>query len=145
MAQDIFGFEVKTGDGFMESEKGIMIANSGQLYLIQQWQVQYQQQVQPIYECGTSTVYWSVKHGSGTLTANAIIGSNYKDIKDDLGWVCEPKTVVVNAYTGQCSSNTEVKLTLDGTILTGVNFSGNAQQAYVAEDLTAMFVGLSVN
>lgn len=141
---DVFGFDTKVGEGFIESEEAVLIGSSSPLHLIQDWNVAYNMSVNPVYECGTSTVYWSVKHASGNLTVNRIVASNYEDIKQTLGWVCEPETVVIKAFTGQCDNVTPVNLTLLGDILTGVTYSGNSQQAYVGENLTAQFVGLEI-
>jgi len=144
MAKDIFGFTVEKGDGFIESGEGVLIGDSNPIKLLQQWRVDYQQQAQPIYECGTSTVYWAVKHGAGTLTCNTIVSSKYHDIKGTFGTVCEPKDIVVVAFSGQCKSSTGVRLVLKNTILTGVAFGGQAAQAYVTEDVTAQFVGIEM-
>lgn len=144
MAQDVFGFNTKVGDHFVESEMGIIIGSGGALSLVQSWNVQYQLSVNPVYECGTSTVYFAAKHAAGTLSCDRIVAEGYQNIKSTLGELCNPQTVMVEAYTGQCSGTTAVKLQLEGSILTGVTFSGQAQQAYCGEQLTAQFVGLSV-
>ena len=140
---DIFGFQTKVGKGFIESEQGIIIGGGGKLELVQDWNVQYQLQVTPVYECGTSTVYFAAKHGSGTLTCNRIVASSFSDIKSSLGEICNPTSPIIEAYTGSCGGTTAVKATMTGSILVGVAFSGNSQQAYVGEQLTANFVGLS--
>lgn len=146
MASDVFGFETKVGDGFMESEFGIIIDGAGAVNLVQQWNVQYQQQLNPVYECGTSTVYWSIKHASGNLTINRIVGSGESagKLTDLFGDICEPAAPVIKAYTGQCSGAEEVNLQITGCVLGSIGFSGNSQQAYVTEDLTAQFVGLAI-
>jgi len=144
MAQDVFNFETKVGENFMESEMGVIIGSRGSLSLVQSWNVQYNLQAQPIYECGTSTVYFSAKHSAGTLSCERIVAENFTDIKESLGWLCAPETVMVEAYTGQCEHITPVRVQLEGSILTGVTFSGSAQQAYVGESLTAQFVGMSI-
>ena len=144
MAQDVFGFETKVGDNFMESEMGVIIGSGGALSLVQSWNVQYNLSVNPIYECGTSTVYFSAKHAAGSLSCDRIVAENFIDIKKSLGELCNPETVIVEAYTGQCEHITPVRVQLEGSILTGVTFSGQAQQAYVGENLTAQFVGMSV-
>lgn len=144
MAQDIFGFNTKVGNNFMESEMGVIIGSGGALTLVQSWNVQYQLQLQPIYECGTSTVYFSAKHAAGTLSCDRIVAEGFADIKSSLGEICSPQSPTVEAYTGQCSSITAVRAQLEGCVLTGVTLSGQAQNAYVGEQLTAQFVGMSI-
>lgn len=141
---DVFGMDTQTGENFVESEQGVIITGSGKLTLIQQWSVQYQLQVNPVYECGTSTVYFAAKHGAGTLTCDRIVASDAKDIESALGTLCAPEAPVITAYTGQCNGSTPVRVQIEGCILTGVNFSGQAGQAYVAEQLTAQFTGMSI-
>lgn len=159
--RDVFGFLAKSGPGFIESEEAVLItagtgAGTGTpVYLIQDWNVTYNINIQPIYECGTSTVYWSAKHASGQVTINRIIADS-SDLKTTFGWICGPGSYVIKAYTGRCSENatidnagsnassTPVELTIGGSILSGVTYSGNSQQAYVSENLQAMFASLTV-
>lgn len=143
MAQDVFGFEVKLGNGFKDPEIGVMIAGSGEMALLQSWSVNYQQQPQPIFECGTSRVYYAVKHGTGSLQASQILASSTSNISSKLGTVCSPETVVVKAATGQCNGSTPVTATLKGSILTGVNLEGSAQNPYVTMSLSATFSNMS--
>lgn len=142
MAEDIFGLTAKAGDNFKDAEKAVLIASSA-LYLVQQWQVQYQLQLQPVYECGTSTVYFSAKHGSGTLTVNQIIGTGAGDPTEAFGKICSPEDVSIEGISGQCNSGTEVSFTLVKSILTGYGLSGTAQNSYVTRDLTASFVSMT--
>ena len=141
---DIFGFNYKKANNFKDPEngEGVLIGN-GSLLLVQQWSVQYQLQVQPIYECGTSTVYFTAKHGSGTLSVTRIVAENFSDIKKTLGDICNPETVKVKALSGQCNGTSEVNALLEGTMLVGVNLDGQAANAYVGEQLTANFVSMS--
>lgn len=142
---DIFGFETKTGKNFVDPEgnEGVIISNS-KILLVQQWQVQYQLQVNPIYECGTSTVYFAAKHASGTFTVNRIMSENSKDIKTVFGTFCKPEEVDIKGYSGRCGSTTSVELKLIGCMLTGATFGGQAQNPYTTEDLTAQFTGLEM-
>lgn len=157
---DVFGFGATLGDkGFIEpSDGGVIIGEENTVTLVQDWQIQYQMNVNPIYECGTSKVYWSAKHASGTFTVNRVITDNV-DLRKRFGWICQPATFVVKAYSNYCDVEkvTEqevepggkgqkhpVNLLISGSILGGVTYSGNSQQAYVSENLTAQFSGLSV-
>lgn len=158
---DIFGFGATLGDkGFIEpSDSGIAIGTDGALSLLQDWNVGYNMNVNPIYECGTSKVYWSAKHASGTFTVNRVIADT-TDLKQTFGWICQPATFEIKVYTSYCnvkegSTNEKVtpggtpekqpvNLTVSGSILQGVTYSGNNQQAYVSEQLTSQFSGLEV-
>lgn len=157
MAEDVFGFNSTLGDkGFIEpSDGGVIIGTEKAIALVQDWQVQYQMNVNPIYECGTSKVYWSAKHSSGTLTVNRVIADS-TDLKKVFGWICAPAAFDVKAYTSYCDTTSgaskpggmpqkqPVDLVISGSILSGVTYSGNSQQAYISENLTAQFSGLEV-
>jgi hypothetical protein len=147
---DIFGFQSKVGThSFVDPEEGIIIGEGNdQVSLVQQWSVQYNATVTPIYECGTSTVYFSAKHTSGTFTCNRVFVDDFSMINSIFGTVCSPKQVLINSKSGLCNdSQTEVVnlcLGIKGSVLQSVSFSGNSQQVHIGEDLTATFVGLEI-
>lgn len=145
MAEDIFGFDTKFGNGFVESGDGILIGESGNISLIQQWNVGYNIQAQPIFECGTSTVYYTAKHASGTLTCSRIVSDDFLSVTQSFGSVCLPKSIIVKAYSGKCDNAKKISLTLCSTMLSGIGISGQAQNAYVGEEVQANFVSLHVN
>lgn len=149
-AKDIFGYDASAQSGFSEpGNDGVFMFNSSELTLVQQWQVQYQQNITPIYECGSSRVYFAAKHASGTLTIGRIVYGDESNLRTNIGTVCDPKEANLVARSGECATaakkNKEVKLNFKGTILAGVGFSGQAQNSYINEDVTIQFAGLSVD
>lgn len=153
---DVFGFGATLGEkGFIEpSDGGVIIGKDNTISLVQDWNVQYNMNINPIYECGTSKVYWSAKHASGNMTVNRVIADT-KDLKEVFGWICKPATLDVKAYTNYCKTDGSarpggepekqpVDMVISGSILAGVTYSGNSQQAYVSEQLSAQFSGLEV-
>lgn len=145
MAEDIFGFTSKVGAGFKESETGVIIGGNT-LSLVQQWSVQYAQQAQPIYECGTSTVYFASKHAAGTFQCQRIVSSSFKEIQETLGTLCARANPIIMASSGRCEgeNGVDTKLTLTGSFLAGVNYNGQATQPYVGEGLSSQFVSLEI-
>lgn len=149
---DVFSFAPPKdyGIGFKEPETAILVGEGTgmKMTLVQNWNIQYQQQVTPVYECGTSTVYFSAKHASGTMTISRIVAENPETFLKDLGQVCDPKNFTMTAYTGACGNGATavqpVKLSIKGMIASSIGFSGQAQQAYVAEDINTMFASLQV-
>ena len=151
---DVFSFAPKQdyGIGFKEPETAILVGEGTgmKMTLVQQWNIQYQQQVTPVFECGTSTVYFSAKHANGTMSINRIVAENPETFIKDLGQVCDPKNFTMTAYTGACGGSAgatavqPVKLSISGMIASSIGFSGQAQQAYVAEDIQTMFAALKV-
>ena len=141
---DIFGLNKVAGDKGFRSPDGDAAFTFGtsQVSLIQQWNVQYQQNVQPIFECGSSKVYFSSKHSNGTLSIGRIVAENPTDLIRGIGTVCNPKPGQLTAAEG-CQGTSHVSLRFTKMVATSVGFSGQAQQAYVSEDVQCMFAGLS--
>ena len=162
---DIFSFEkADYGIGFKESGEAILIGEDTQspLFLVQQWSINYQQQITPLFECGTSTVYFTAKHASGEMTISRVVYEDPQKFLSDLGQVCSPKSFTLTAYTGRCGNRSgrlngtdqttnlpvaelpPVKLEIRGMVAQSIGFSGQAQQAYVSENISTMFAALNV-
>lgn len=143
---DIFGYSDLVGTGHFANTSAAAAFKIGgsPVSLIQQWQVGYQQSVSPIYECGTPKVYYSAKHGSGTLTIGRITNKESLNYSD-WGKVCSPAGSALITASEGCDGQSSVTLNLQKIILTSVGYSGQAQQAYVTENVGAMFAGLVVN
>ena len=151
-AKDIFGLTNTVAPFAFHDptdNSGIFTMNGKELTLVQQWTVNYQQQVTPVYECGTSTVYFAGKHASGTLSVGRIIADTPLEMLQNLGTVCKQANGSIKAYTGTCEGGSqggaEVTLELNGMLATSVGFSGQAQNSYVTEDVQVMFSFLTVN
>ena len=140
---DIFGFDDAVGNvGFRDnSSGGAAFKFNDTLNLVQQWNVRYQLQVTPLFECGSSKVYFSAKHGQGSCTIGRIL-SGKGDLTKNIGDVCTPGTGSLTAVSG-CSGNSAVTLFMKATILSSVGYSGQAQNAYVSEDVEITFATLS--
>lgn len=119
--------------------------NGEQVSLIQNFQIQYQLQFQPVYEFGSKAIWFSKTPGAGTLTINRIVGG--KNIIDTFKTnECKGLTLKIGLNQNtECDTPVGTRnITLTNTFLTGVQFSGQAGQAYVIEGLTATFVDIDV-
>lgn len=148
----IFGKNAtELGGVFFGDEASLTIGKSGdaassaKVNLIQNFQIQYQLQFQPVYEFGSKAIWFSKTPGAGTLTINRIVGGDdiLAKFKTD---ECTGLTLVIGL-----NQNTTCKtpvgsrtIALTNTFLTGVQFSGQAGQAFVTEGLTATFVDIDV-
>lgn len=141
MAKDVIGFKnVKKGEPWFRDDGTITaVSGKGNILLIQSWNVTYQQQVTPLYECGTSTVYFSSKHQAGQLTIDKVWTEELKKMKEVLGEICTPQSPTVRTY--KCD-NVEIKATLKECFVTGINLSGQSQQGHVGENITCQFAWL---
>lgn len=151
MANDIFGFAVKNGGVFKESGGFGIIGSGGSsanVSLVQNWNISYQLQFQPVYECGTSTVYFSLKHSPGQFTCGRIVGANAKSILSNFGTGCEGKSMSIKTATETCSgtgdANGSVTFKLDGVHLSGVGASGQAQSSFAMMNVQAAFESMDI-
>ena len=148
---NVFGYtEANLGGVFKASESGGFIVSGGGgasfddgIAFVQQWSAQYQQQVNPVYEVGSSKVYFAVRSASGTLTIARIVGKSKQTMVDLFGEVCDgPRDVTITASEKCYETDGEIKLTCKGVIPQSVGWSGNAQNAYVEEQVTAVFAAM---
>ena len=146
----IFGKNAtELGGVFFGDEASLTIGQaggeSGKVNLIQNFQIQYQLQFQPVYEFGSKSIWFSKTPGAGTLTINRIVGGD--DILATFKTnECKGLTLVIGINQNtQCDTPVGSRtITLTNTFLTGVQFSGQAGQAFVTEGLTATFVDIDV-
>lgn len=148
MAEDIFGYTNAKYAGSIKGANGLLFT-SKQISLVQQWSVQYAQNVQPVYECGTSNVYWAGTHSSGQLSVSRIVAKSSDNIVKLLGQLCDPSTPRIVASTETCggssnalSSSSSVVLNLEGCVVSSIGWGGAAQNAYISEEVAAQFAVL---
>ena len=145
MAKDIFGFDnAEFGGVFSADEAKFTISGINDSMLIQNFQLQYQQQFQPVYEFGSNRVWYSRAHAAGSLTINRIVGG--ADIARIFGGGgCTGRTCTVTVGDGVCGGTTggSRTLTLTGVFLTAIQWSGQAGTAYVTEGVSFMFASAS--
>ena len=146
MANNVFGYtEANLGGIFKAPEKGGFMLNGSPdgIGYVQQWSAQYQQQVNPVYEVGSSKVYFAVRAASGTLTIGRIVGKNAQSLNKLFGSICDkPKDVSIAATENCYNTEGKVTLTMKGVIPQSIGWSGNAQNAYVEEQVTAVFASM---
>ena len=143
--QDIFGFKDAGFGGIFSADEAKFTVDTigGEDMLIQNFQLQYQQQFQPIYEFGSSKVWFSRTHAAGTLTIGRIVGA-FDLIGHFADKGCSPTAADIEVGNGLCEGNATSKtLHIEGAFLSGVQWSGQAGQAYVTEGCTITFASLS--
>ena len=140
---DIFGYN-RTGasDVFVADKSKLTIVGVEGVDLIQGWQVGYQQSIQPIYEVGSSRIFWAKGNPMGSGSIARIVGNTLLMMTHDL---CDKgTTVVITNASGACSGG-EVGLTCTGAICTSVGFSAQAGNPTVSESVAFQFASLSVS
>ena len=140
---DIFGIDSTVGKpSFVKGGSGAVFEAGGKVGLVQNWNVSYQLNVQQIYECGSNKVYFAAPTPQGTATFARIVANGrfgFNNFK-----VCNPQSMAIVAKDGACATN-GVSLTLTGAVRTSVGWSGQAQNAYVDEQVGFTFVSASMS
>lgn len=138
---DIFNNTVSRGGSFRKTDKGgFAFSGAGAIGLVQSWNVQYTQNIQPLYEVGSGKIYFSGSAQAGTMTIERIVGGSKQSIVELLGTLCNPKSPRIVAAE-DCDSG-EVTLEIESCVVSSVTWSGQAANAYVAESVQAQFIGL---
>ena len=139
---DIFGYN-RTGasDVFVADRSKLTIVGVTGVDLIQSWQVNYQQNIQPIYEIGSSRLFWAKSNPVGSGSIGRIVGSSFLKMS---GEICDKGTTLqITNASGTCSGGS-VGLTCIGAICTNVGFSAQAGNPTVSEQVAFQFTALSV-
>ena len=139
---DIFGYNRSTAaDVFVADKSRLTIVGVEGVDLIQSWNVSYQQQIQPIYEIGSSKLYWAKSNPIGGGSIGRIVGNTFLRMSSD---ICDKgTTIVISNASGTCSGG-EVGLTCTGAICTSVGFSAQAGNPTVSESVSFQFAALEV-
>jgi len=140
---DIFGYN-RTGasDVFVADRSRLSIVGVDGVDLIQGWQLGYQQSIQPIYEVGSSRIFWAKGNPMGSGNISRIVGNSILQMTHD---ICDKgTTLVITNASGACSGG-QVSLTCTGAICTSVGFSSQAGNPTVAESVAFQFAALQVS
>jgi hypothetical protein len=150
---DIFGYK-RSGKprGVISSSEAVLTISGAEEpvgALIQDWQVQYQQEINEIFELGSDQVYWIKGRPKGEGSVGRIVAfKNVKFFSPAAYDVCQGgDTVSITAGAGACyvSEGLEaqtVALTLGGTIVTSIQFSSQVQDTLIQEKLGFKFSSL---
>lgn len=139
---DIFGYNRGgASDVFVSDKSRLSIVGVDGVDLIQNWQVAYQQNIQPIYEVGSSRLFWAKGNPIGSGTIGRIVGTSFLKMSGD---ICDKgTTITITNAAGACSGG-EVGLTCLGAICTSVGFSAQAGNPTISESLAFQFTALNV-
>jgi hypothetical protein len=154
---DIFGYKrnPKPESVFSSEESMLTFGGTSNLvgYLVQQWQANYQQQVQEIFEIGTNALYWVKGRPVGQGTIGRIIGEkdatagSGRFFPDEAYDLCDGGAMVnISAQSGMCddASPAELNITMDGVVVTSIGFAMRVQDVMINENIGWRFAALEV-
>ena len=139
---DIFGYNRTTAsDVFIADKSTLSIVGVSGVDLIQSWSVQYSQNIMPIYEIGSSKLYWAKGNPVGQGSIGRIVGSTVLKMTSD---ICDKGTTISIANASGACSGGKVGLTCTGAICVSVGFSAQAGNPTVSESVAFQFASLDV-
>ena len=117
-------------------------------FLIQSWNVSYQNNVLEIFELGSDSVYWVKGRPTGMGNIARIIGFQSVKLFPDEAWdACKGGvTMEIEAAPGKCP-NYEVKkaqISMGGVIVVQVGFDANVANTSINEGLAFRFATMNV-
>ena len=140
---DIFGYN-RTGasDVFVADRSKLSIVGVEGVDLIQGWQIGYQQSIQPIYEVGSSRIFWAKGNPLGSGSISRIVGNTLLQMTHD---ICDKgTTITISNASGTCTGGM-VNLVCTGAICTSVGFSAQAGNPTISESVAFQFTSLQVS
>lgn len=144
-SNDIFGL-TKTSQSATEvghpSVVGILIGGSKELLLVQQIQLNYQRQTQPIYTLGSEDVYIAVGGATGEATLNRAIGGKEGALEPYAGTKCGGNGILKIKTNHQECHKDIGEITCEGATLTRVGFEATAGGVMVTDSATYAFGAL---
>lgn len=147
--QDIFGYKRSPKPHGVFSTEGSKLVfgnapdvghdqEAGLAYLVQNWSVQYTQQVQELFEIGSNALYWAKGRPAGAGQLGRVLGGAAVDTEAQGFFPREAYDVclggasmVLEAHGGHCENplaganvlDSGVKITMDGCVVTSIGFS----------------------
>ena len=140
---DVFGYKrnPKPDGVFSTEDSSLTIGGTSMTssaYLVQSWNVRYQQEVTELFEIGSNRLYWAKGRPSGSGEIGRVVGANKSDMPGtglfpkEAYDICDGgATMTIQAVGGHCDQNSNVPLTLNqgvnitmsGVIITQLGFS----------------------
>ena len=130
-------------------------------FLVQNWNISYQQQVQELFEIGSNALYWSKGRPTGTGALGRVIGGQDADsptqgfFPQDAYDICEGgATMELAAQGGHCDElgtnvdellNTEVRVVMSGCVVTQIGFSMQVGDVRLMENFAWRFAYLRLS
>ena len=151
--QDVFGYlrNPKPDGVFSSEDSALTIAGTSATataFLIQNWSIQYQQQVEELFEIGSNRLYWSKGHPIGQGSIARIVGANKGDMPgtglfpQEAYDICDGgASMTIQAVGGHCAASAGTPFTMDqgvnlamnGCVITSIGYSMQVQDVRIIE------------
>ena len=165
MGQDVFGYKRSP------KPRGVFSTEDSKLsfgtvtgeplgYLVQNWSVSYQQNVQELFEIGTNALYWAKGRPQGNGVLGRVIGDRDADspskgfFPKEAYDICDGGAVMkLDAIGGHCAAgvNTtavedkQVSIIMSGCVVTQIGFSMQVADVRLMEGFSWRFAYMSLS
>ena len=171
---DIFGYKrASKPQGVFSTENSRLVFGEQQDpvgYLVQNWNIAYNQDVIEVFELGSNNLYWTKGRPIGTGAISRIVGFKDADSPDSAGSffpksaydICDggalmaltvvgghcnspvKGTPVSGTYNNLGTANKGVVITMDGCVITALGFSANVADTRLVEQVSWRFAFMDV-
>ena len=163
---DIFGYKrnAKPSGVFSSEDSKLFIGSAGNVatqgYLVQNWNINYTQNVEELFEIGSNRLYWVKGRPVGQGGIGRILGARGADTNgtgifpSDAFDICEGgPTMVINAVGGHCTGTGSsvdyvldkgVDIKMSGVVVTSVGFSMQVPDVRLIENYAWRFAKLEL-
>ena len=161
--KDVFGYgrNPKPDGVFSSEDSSLTIGDSNTTaagYLVQQWNVEYSQDVQEVFEIGSTKLYWAKGRPQGRGVIGRIVGAKNPDtpsgglMPQNAFDICDGgASMTITATGGHCVSGSVakldkgVKLVMQGVVITSIGFAMNVRDVRIMENYGWRFAHLQMS
>lgn len=154
MATDILGYTRNPKpSGVISNENSTLViggaAGAVLATLVQNWSIQYQQNVEEIFELGSNRMFWKKgrPQGAGSITrmVGAGTGPGITQFSSEALDVCNGgASMSFGVGGGGCTAQRPFNINLGGVIVTGLGYTSQVQDAQVVEGINWRFASLYI-
>lgn len=165
--QDIFGYiRNPNPESVFSTEESILTFGDTKMssigYMVQNWNVNYQQQVQELFEIGSSALYWMKGRPQGQGSIARVIGEQAADTNSGGLFPSEAYDICnggaslnIEAKSGACGNAggqagpglgmSGVTISLAGCVVTQIGFSVQVQDTLINENVGFRFGAMQLD
>jgi len=154
MATDIFGYTRNPKPaGVLSNENSTLViggaSGANLATLVQNWSIQYQQNVEEIFELGSNRMFWKKgrPQGAGSIArmVGAGTGPGISMFSQDALDICNGgASMAFTVGGGGCTAQAPFTINLAGVVVTGDGFASQVQDAQVTESISWRFAQMAI-
>ena len=154
---DVYGYKREAGKAVIaKATLSTITVGDGVPALIQDWGMDYTQQLAEVYEVGSSKVYWDAQPAKGSGSIGRMVGTSgdkgefsffhsSKKAFDLCEGGVEAAVSVKGKGCGDAESEDLGTITLSGLVVNSIGFSSSVGQNNVSEKIGLQFTGMDVS